>query len=64
MYIVGTHWKNLAEALLMSTNKIYFLSVIRNIFTRAIALDKALFSTKNYLYFSYFLTKTYVVSTY
>ena len=26
-----------------------------------IALDKALFSTKKYLYFSYFSTKTYVV---
>ena len=29
-----------------------------------IALDKVLFSTKKYLYFSYFLTKTYVVGTY
>ena len=28
-----------------------------------IALDKVLFSTKNYLYFSSFLTKTYVVGT-
>ena len=28
-----------------------------------IALDKALFSTKKYLYFSYFLKKTYVVGT-
>ena len=28
-----------------------------------IALDKALFSTKKYLYFSYFSTKTYVVGT-
>ena len=26
-----------------------------------IALDKALFSTKKYLYYSYFLMKTYVV---
>ena len=28
-----------------------------------IAHDKALFSTKKYLYFSYFSTKTYVVGT-
>ena len=28
-----------------------------------IALDKELFSTKKYLYFSYFTTKTYVVGT-
>ena len=28
-----------------------------------IVLDKALFSTKKYLYFSYFSTKTYVVGT-
>ena len=28
-----------------------------------IALDKALFSTKMYLYFSYFSMKTYVVGT-
>ena len=28
-----------------------------------IALDKALFPTKKYLYFSYFLTKRYVVGT-
>ena len=28
-----------------------------------IALDKALFSTKKYLYFSYFSTKTYVEGT-
>ena len=27
------------------------------------ALDKALFSIKKYLYFSYFSTKTYVVGT-
>ena len=31
--------------------------------TKFIALDKALFSTKTYLYFSYFSTKTYVVDT-
>ena len=29
--------------------------------THNIALDKALFSTKKYLYFYYFLAKTYVV---
>ena len=28
-----------------------------------IALDKGLFTTKKYLYFSYFSTKTYVVGT-
>ena len=28
-----------------------------------IALDKALFSSKRYLYFSYFSMKTYVVGT-
>ena len=28
-----------------------------------VALDKALFSSKKYLYFSYFSTKTYVVGT-
>ena len=28
-----------------------------------IALDGSFFSTKKYLYFSYFLTKTYVVGT-
>ena len=28
-----------------------------------IILDNALFSTKKYLYFSYFTTKTYVVGT-
>ena len=28
-----------------------------------IALDKVLFSTEKYLYFSYFSTKTYVVGT-
>ena len=36
------------------------------IFTTAgvsIALDKALFATKKYLYFSYFSTETYVVGT-
>ena len=30
---------------------------------KTIALDKVLFSTKKYLYFSYFSTKTYVVGT-
>ena len=30
---------------------------------QSIALDKALFSTEKYLYFSYFSTKTYVVGT-
>ena len=30
---------------------------------KGIALDKTLFSTKKYLYFSYFSTKTYVVGT-
>ena len=32
-------------------------------FHRTIALDKVLFSTKKYLYFSYFSTKIYVVGT-
>ena len=36
--------------------------VVCNVYS-SIALDKALFSTKKYLYFSYFLTKTYVAGT-
>ena len=33
------------------------------VFGKGIALDKVLFSTNKYLYFSYFSTKTYVVGT-
>ena len=40
-----------------------YISFSQNIPAVSIALDKALFSTKNYLYFSYFMTKTYVVGT-
>ena len=44
-----------------------FLLVLLRVFAvlerYVIALDKVLFSTKKYLYFSYFLTKTYVVGT-
>ena len=36
---------------------------IKALVSKLIALDKALFSTKKYLYFSYFSTKTYVVGT-
>ena len=40
------------------------LHLFKSVF-QFIALDKALFfSTKKYLYFSYFLMKTYVVGTY
>ena len=32
-------------------------------YLKNVALNKALFSTQKYLYFSYFSTKTYVVGT-
>ena len=52
---------------LMSTHNIFFHAPGKTIWillmSRAIviALDKVFFSTKKYLYFSYFLAKTYVV---
>ena len=39
------------------------IHVVEGIVFLYIALDTALFSTKKYLYFSYFSTKTYVVGT-
>ena len=45
---MGTYWNGIAKAVPVTTH---------------IALAKACFSAKKYLYFSYFLTKTYVVGT-
>ena len=42
--------------------KSVFLSNVKK--TVGISLDKVLFSAEKYLYFSYFLMKTYVVGTY
>ena len=38
-----------------------FFLLFHEMYDEGIALDKTLFSTKNYWYFSYFSTKTYVV---
>ena len=46
------------------TSRLNFgLSGLAEVLSISIALCKALFSTKKYLYFSYFSTKTYVVGT-
>ena len=55
---------HISECININLNKVlFFLLLLLNMCYHSTALDKVLFSTKRYLYFSYFLTKTYVVGT-